>query len=188
MRCAPATRPRRCPVVGARCERSSDAGQASTSVTAVKRIGAVTGIYLSAEARGVPQSVQGARAVAGRGLEGDRYFIGSGTWSYASHLWSELTLIEAEALEAAEASGVHLDPADARRNVVTAGLELGSLIGRRFSIGEVELVGERPCDPCRHLDRITGQPARAALVGRGGLRASILAGGVLRVGACVLSL
>lgn len=147
----------------------------------------VTGIYLSAEAAGVPRSVPSARAVAGRGLEGDRYFTGQGTWSYERRLWSELTLIEAEALEAAAASGVHLEPAGARRNVVTAGVELGSLIGRRFSIGGVELVGERPCDPCRHLDRLTGQAVKTALAGRGGLRASIVTGGMLRVGARVLS-
>lgn len=163
------------------------AGPGSTSVTAMNEVGLVRGIYLSMEATGAPEAVLTARAVAGQGLEGDRYFTGQGTWSYERRLWSELTLIEAEALEAASASGVHLDPGAARRNVVTAGVELGSLIGRRFSIDEVELVGERPCDPCRHLDRLTGQPVKAALVGRGGLRASIVAGGMLRVGARVLT-
>jgi MOSC domain-containing protein YiiM len=124
-------------------------------------------------------SVSAALAVPGRGLEGDRYFGGCGTWSYEHRLWSELTLVESEALEAA---GLFISPGEARRNVVTAGVSLPSLIGRRFWIGEVEAFGERSCDPCKHLDRLTGQAAKAALAGRGGLRAQILSRGTMAVG------
>lgn len=146
----------------------------------------VRGIYLVPEATAAARSVVVARAAAGRGLEGDRYFAGVGTWSYERRLWSDLTLVESEALAAAAQVGVHLAPGESRRNVVTEGVDLAGLIGRRFSIGEVELLGERACHPCRHLDRLTAQPAKAALAGRGGLRARILTGGALRVGARVV--
>lgn len=139
-------------------------------------------IFLCAEAAGRPRAVDSAWAVPGQGLQGDRYFAGRGTWSYERRLWSDLTLIESEALEEVAAQGLVLAPGEARRNVVTVGVELASLIGRRFRIGEVELIGERPCDPCRHLDRLTAQPAKAALTGRGGLRAQILTAGKLTVG------
>ncbi len=139
-------------------------------------------IFVCTEAAGLPQAVETASAVPGRGLEGDRYFAGSGTWSYEPSLWSDLTLIESEALKAVAAAGLDLAPGEARRNVVTVGVDLASLIGHRFRIGEVELMGERPCDPCRHLDRLTGKPAKSALAGRGGLRAQILTSGTVRVG------
>lgn len=146
--------------------------------------GVVSGIYLCSSAAGRPVAVDEALAVPGRGLEGDRYFLGCGTWSYERRLWSELTLLESEALEA---SGLCIEAGEARRNLVTAGIELDSLIGGRFRIGGVEAFGERTCDPCQHLDRLTGQGARAALAGRGGLRARILTRGVLRVGDAVLA-
>ena len=66
-------------------------------------------------------------------------------------------------------------------------MDLDALVGHRFRVGEVELRGERPCEPCRYLDRVTGQPAKAALRGRGGLRATVLTGGRLRVGDLVVA-
>lgn len=145
-------------------------------------IATLVGIYLSPQATGLPRSVDWARGVPGRGLEGDRYFAGRGTWSHQRRLWSDLTLIESEAIEEAALHGLGIDPGEARRNLVTSGARLVDLIGCRVRIGDVEIVGERPCHPCGHLDRLTGQPAKAALAGRGGLRASICAGGILRAG------
>jgi len=67
-------------------------------------------------------------------------------------------------------------------NVETRGVDLLALVGRQFRIGEVVLRGNRACEPCRYLDRVTGQPAKAALAGRGGLRATVITGGAVRVG------
>jgi MOSC domain-containing protein YiiM len=121
--------------------------------------------------------------MAGQGLLGDRYQTGVGEWSYDPRLYDDVTLIAVEALAAARVErGVMLEAGASRRNLETRDVDLDALIGRLFRVGEVVLQGERPCEPCRYLDRITGQEAKAALQGRGGLRATVVTGGQLRVG------
>jgi MOSC domain-containing protein YiiM len=71
---------------------------------------------------------------------------------------------------------------DARRNIVTRGIDLNALVGERFAVGEVQCLGQRLCEPCAHLQRLTQPGTLRGLVHRGGLRADILAGGVIRVG------
>ncbi len=132
--------------------------------------------------------VQAAVAVAGQGLVGDRYQTGTGQWCYDRRLYDDVTLIATEALDAAGAEhGVQLHAGEARRNVETRGVDLQALVGRTFQIGEVVLRGNRACEPCRYLDRVTGQPAKAALNGRGGLRATVITVGAVRVGDPVLA-
>lgn len=148
--------------------------------------GRVEAIYIGSTATEEPLSVAGAAAVAGRGLAGDRYHDGVGTWTDWRGITAgqALTLVEAEALEAAsEELGFELTGAMARRNVVTRGISLEGLVGHRFRIGEVECAGDRPCDPCRHLERLTAPGLLKALTGRGGLRADLLGSGTVRVGA-----
>ncbi len=100
-------------------------------------MGRVVGVYLAGAGGLAMRSVQAAVAVASQGLLGDRYQAGTG----AEH-------------------GVHLQGGAARRNVETCGVDLQALVGRQFQIGEVVLYGNRPCEPCRYLDRVTGQPPR----------------------------
>jgi MOSC domain-containing protein YiiM len=121
--------------------------------------------------------VEEAQALAGRGLHGDRYADGAGTFSDFGGTGHDLTLVEAEALAALEVS-----PEDARRNVVTRGIALDGLIGRRFRIGEVECLGQRRCEPCAHLQRLGPPGILRGLVHRGGLRADLLTDGLLRPG------
>ncbi len=130
------------------------------------------------------KSVSAVRAVAGRGLEGDRYFLGVGTKSSKPGPDREVTLIEIEAIEALERDyGVKLNPGDARRNIVTRGVALNHLVGREFRVGEAVLKGIRLCEPCQHLANLTGQEkVLAGLVHRGGLRAQIMKDGIIRVG------
>jgi len=124
-----------------------------------------------------------ARAVAGRGLEGDRYSLGTGYYSdKPGEGGRELTLIETETLEALPALGVKLSAAESRRNIATTGVPLNHLVGREFRVGAVRLRGTRLCEPCRYLDGLTQQGAMAALIHRGGLRAKILNDGLIRVG------
>jgi hypothetical protein len=120
--------------------------------------------------------VQEAVAHAGRGLEGDRHFHGRGTFSNRYSVGHELTLIEAEACEGL------LAPEQARRNVVTTGIDLNALVGERFLVGDVECVGRRLCEPCAHLERLTEPGVLRGLVHIGGLRADILTDGTIRVG------
>jgi len=140
--------------------------------------GTVVSIHVAPGARGDGRpmaSVNEARAVAGKGLEGDRYFGTSED--------REISLIEAEAIEAMERdAGLKLAPGDARRNIVTRGVALNDLAEKEFSVGAVRLRGMRLSEPCAHLAELTDQRVLQGLVHRGGLKAQIVTGGVIRVG------
>ncbi|HUS34783.1 MAG TPA: MOSC domain-containing protein [Verrucomicrobiae bacterium] len=140
---------------------------------------------LIAEAAKLPmKTLTECDAVAGCGLQGDRYFSNSGTFSPNPQKPDfEITLIEKECVEAfARESGVAFTAADARRNIVTEGIQLNDLAGSQFTIGEVLLQGIRLCEPCTHLARISFPEVLQGLVHKGGLRAQIIRGGKLRVG------
>jgi MOSC domain-containing protein YiiM len=145
--------------------------------------GELAGIYIVARKNELLQGVAEVEAVAGRGLTGDRYFLKQGAFSAKEGADRELTLIESEALEALEREfGVVLRPEEARRNLLTRGVRLNDLVGKEFAIGDVLARGLRLCEPCGHLERLTGKTLIQGLSRRGGLRAQILRGGVLRVG------
>ena len=145
--------------------------------------GRVEGLFVCAVATGEPDPVEHAEALAGRGLRGDRYAEGRGTFSDRAGDGRDLTLIAAEALSGlARETGIRLAPADTRRNVLTSGVDLDALIGLRFRIGGAECAGRGPCDPCGHLERLTERGILRGLAGRGGLRADILRGGPIAVG------
>ena len=151
-----------------------------------RRTGSVEAVVVAPEAEAAMVKVQRAIARAGRGLEGDRYFDHRGTFSTAHGRGHDLTLIEAEVLDALRLPRGQLAPEEARRNVVTRGLDLNALVGRRFRIGDVECLGQRLCEPCAHLERLTekaGKPGTLrALIHKGGLRADVLTDGEIRVG------
>ena len=138
--------------------------------------GTVAGVLLAPDAEAGLARVESAQAITGRGLEGDRYATGRGTFSVKWRGY-ELTLVEAEVLDE-----IDLSWEDARRNIVTRGIALNALVGRRFRIGEVECVGRRLAEPCSHLERLARPGLLRPLVHRGGLRADILTGGLVRVG------
>jgi MOSC domain-containing protein YiiM len=145
--------------------------------------GSVVSIHVAPEAGAPMVVVPEARALAGRGLEGDRYAAGRGHYSSTpSRGGREITLIETEAMEALDELGIKLSAADTRRNVATRGVPLNHLVGRVFRVGEVRLRGTRLCEPCRYLDGLTRDGVMTALIHRGGLRAQILGEGVIRVG------
>jgi MOSC domain-containing protein YiiM len=129
------------------------------------------------------RSVDRVRAIPGKGLEGDRYFEASGTYSDPPGPDREITLIESEAIDAmARDNAITIPAGSARRNVVTRGAPLNHLVGREFDIGPVRLLGIRLCEPCSHLESLTRKGLVAGLVHRGGLRAQILTEGDIRVG------
>lgn len=145
--------------------------------------GEVAAIYIAPAKGAAMVSLTEARAVPGQGIEGDRYFKGSGTYSGRRDQHDDLTLIELEVIEAlGKELGVALGPGDARRNVVTKGIALNEMIGREFRIGDVRLKGLRLCEPCLHLESLTKPGVLDGLVHRGGLRAAILTEGTIRVG------
>jgi MOSC domain-containing protein YiiM len=147
--------------------------------------GTIDSIHISPAAKAAIHTVNEVEAVPGAGLAGDRYFLKRGTF-FKPEPDFELTLIEAEAIEAAAREyKVTLSPGEARRNLVTRGVPLNHLVGRDFVIGNVKVHGIRLCEPCGHLEGLTGLPVIKALRHRGGLRAQILTQGIIRVGDAV---
>jgi MOSC domain-containing protein YiiM len=145
--------------------------------------GRVLSIHVSNSAGGKMEPVLEVRAVPGKGLDGDRYFNQDGTFSRKVGPDRELTLIEAEAIEAVNRDyKLSVEPGDARRNIVTTGIALNHLVGKDFKVGGVLLHGIRLCEPCARLAELTSQETSRALVHRGGLRAQILAEGIIRAG------
>lgn len=141
--------------------------------------GRVAAIYVGPEPEGPMRSVTEVVAVAGRGLEGDRYFQPAEN----AEPDREITLIESEAIAAAaDESGVDIRPEDARRNVVTEGVRLDVLVGKTFRLGEVEVEAIEPNPPCNHLQQLAGKPLLRPLARRGGVRGRIVEGGVVRPG------
>ena len=159
--------------------------------------GSVISIHLAAEASAPMQSITEVRAFPGRGLEGDRYFTGTGFYSKkSSYGGREVTLIEIEAVEAlfggvlnaeGERCGIRLSAADTRRNIATSSVPLNHLVDREFWVGAVLMRGTRLCEPCKHLDDLTQHGVMSGLIHRGGLRALILNEGVIRVSDAVRS-
>ena len=138
--------------------------------------GSVAAILIAPAAEAALVRVESAAAVAGRGLEGDRYHDGQGTFSGPGHGY-ELTLVEAEVLDELE-----LPWEEARRNIATRGIDLNALVGRRFTVGAVECIGRRLAEPCAHLERVSRPGLLRPLVHRAGLRADILTGGTIALG------
>ena len=139
-------------------------------------VGVVAGILIAPAAEAKLVRVDAAEALAGRGLAGDRYANGEGTFSAPGRGY-ELTLVEAEVLDE-----IHLPWEEARRNIVTAGISLNALVGERFRVGPVECIGRRLAEPCAHLEKLARPGLLRPLVHRGGLRADILSGGTISIG------
>lgn len=126
----------------------------------------------------LPVPVECVRAHAGKGLVGNRYYFEDG-----AEPGRALTLIAAEALEAMAAEpGIEITAAESRRNVLTRGIDLNALVGKRFRVGDVECVGVALCEPCTSLEKLTKPGVIRGLAHRGGLNADILCDGEIAVG------
>jgi MOSC domain-containing protein YiiM len=145
--------------------------------------GRVEAINVAADLEGECRPVEVVEALAGRGLRGDRYFADAPREQGEGR---DITLIQAEALEGLhEEHGIELSGAESRRNVLTRGIDLKALVGRRFTVGEAECVGVELCEPCNHLQKMTQPGVLRGLVHRGGLRADVVRGGRIAVGDAV---
>lgn len=150
--------------------------------------GTVERIFVAPEAEAEMHEQDEVEAVAGGGLRGDRYFseVETGTfvkWGAGEERQAgyDLTLIEQEAIEAIQREAdVDLAPGEHRRNVETRDVALNHLVGKRFRVGDVVCRGDRLCEPCSHLEGLTRKGVVSSLTHRGGLRADILDGGVIR--------
>ena len=135
-------------------------------------------IHLGAPRKRELWTVESVRAVAEKGLEGDRHFHADGAAPGQA-----LTLVAAEVVEE-----VGLDPGETRRQLTVRGVDVNGLVGKRFRVGEVECLGVELCEPCRHLEQMTRAGIIKELTHRAGINADILVGGVISVGDPVVEL
>jgi MOSC domain-containing protein YiiM len=147
--------------------------------------GTIEWIHLVAEEGGEPEAVPAADAIAGFGLEGDRNVTAARARGETGvEAKTQLTLIEAEAIEAADREhGIAIAPGVSRRNITVRGLGLNAAVGRTLRVGGALVRGIELCHPCGYLERTTGIAGiTRSLVDRGGLRCEILEGGRIAVG------
>lgn len=147
--------------------------------------GKVDAIWVASEAKGHLHELLEASLEAGRGLVGDRYYLGRGTFSekLKGKPDVEVTLIESEEVAQFNAAGRSAWRANAfRRNIVTSGVRLTDLVGRSFGVGAARLEGVRLCEPCAHLATFVGADVMERMAHRAGLRARIVSGAVIRKG------
>jgi len=151
----------------------------------------VIGLYTTAQAGAPLQEVPAVQLEPGRGLIGDRYSRSVGTFSDTlqdTQDW-EVTLIESEEIDRYNAAvGQSLSPGAFRRNVVTRGVRLNDLVGRRFRVGDAQIEGMRLCEPCAYLAGLLGPGIVKAMAHRAGLRARIVSGATVHAGDGVVAI
>lgn len=151
--------------------------------------GKISNIFICASANEKLESVTTAHLISGKGIVGDRYYYETGTFSekLAGNPAREITLIESEEINNFNMKfGFTFSYADFRRNIVTTGINLNNLVGKEFRIGAITLHGIRLCEPCAHLQGVLIDEVLPGLIGKGGLRASILENGEISVGDHIL--
>jgi len=145
--------------------------------------GTLVGIYTTLEPAKPLEANTELEAIAGVGLAGDRYATGTGTFSNRVGPDRQVTLVEREVIASVNnEAGIELGEHETRRNLVTEGVPLHHLVGQTFRVGDVVLRGIKSCPPCAYLEQLTRPGVRAALANRGGLRAEVVQGGMLRIG------
>ena len=155
--------------------------------------GTLLNIHIAPAASYEMEELTEAEMVAGRGIVGDRYYLGTGTYSVRPDV-REVTLIEAQVLDAIAAGEPKLPgfkgklaPEDHRRNLTTRGVPHGHLVGKRFRVGETVLYAARMNFPCKYIEELLGMPGLyEGLLNRSGLNCAIEVGGTIRPGDAIL--
>jgi len=141
--------------------------------------GTVEAIFITARGGTKMERVVEVEALAGLGLKGDRYCLGTGYWTGVDEC--QLTLITAEDLdEILKTTGVRVGDGEHRRNLVTRGVRLGDLSGRKFQVGEAVLEYDRPRPPCGYIESLTQPGMTRALGRRAGICARVVKSGWIR--------
>jgi MOSC domain-containing protein YiiM len=129
------------------------------------------------------QRLEQARLIPGQGIEGDRYSLGTGTYSIKPGEDRQVTLIEAEMLaRVAEDDGHTISVDEHRRNLTVEGVPLQHLVGHQFRVGETVLEGVRINQPCKYLNVMLKRDVYMALWNRSGLNCKVIEGGLIRPG------
>lgn len=145
-------------------------------------VGKIEHIFIAPEKGAQVRPLPAVEAIAECGLKGDRYSRDLNR----KNVGQQVTLIEAEAIEKFVAeTGLAMAPHEPRRNLVTRGIDLNALLGKRFKVGECEFEGFELCEPCATWGRNTHMEVVRFFVHRGGLNARIVKGGTISVGCSI---
>ena len=146
--------------------------------------GSVLALFIVDRMAAPMKKVEQLYALAGRGIEGDRYFLGTGTYSKKPEPGRQVTLIKSEVLESLrDKFGIIVKPEESRRNILTRGIEINDLIGAAFFVGTVRLRAHRITQPCLYLEKLLDQPGLyKELWDNGGISCEILSDGVIKEG------
>ncbi len=148
------------------------------------RTGSVVALFIVGKRAAPMKKVEQLNALAGQGIEGDRYFLGTGTYSKKPEPGRQVTLIKSEVLESLKDKfEITVKPEESRRNILTQGIEINDLIGTDFFVGAVRLRAHRLTRPCLYLEKLLDQPGLyTELWDNGGISCEILSNGVIEVG------
>ena len=145
--------------------------------------GSIVSIFIAPQGGAPMQGLEVAELIEGVGIAGDRYATGKGHYSSMPSSDRQITLIEAEALEAiARDYDLQLGADESRRNVCTRGVPLNHLVGREFRLGDAVLYGARLNVPCKYLEKVTGKKVFESLKHRSGLNCEIRHGALVKPG------
>ncbi|MEM7743343.1 MAG: MOSC domain-containing protein [Pseudomonadota bacterium] len=158
-------------------------------MTATGWSGKLLSIHITPAKSQPMQRLESANLIAGQGIEGDRYLLGTGTYSIKPGEDRQITLIEREMLDRVAADdGQEISVDDHRRNLTVEGVPLQHLVGLRFRVGNVILEGVRINQPCKYLNLMLKRDVYMALWNRSGLNAKIIEGGTIRSGDALAAL
>ncbi len=124
------------------------------------------------------EEVESIEVLANKGVVGDRHF------DNYNDPYCQLSLIEAENIDEYNLKfGLNIPYLDFRRNIITKGIKLNDLVGKKLSIGNAEVEGIDLCRPCRHLTEMLDQEnILKEFLRKGGLRCQILSSSKIKVG------
>ena len=124
------------------------------------------------------EEVETIEVLANKGVVGDRHF------DNYNDPYCQLSLIEAENIDEYNLKfGLNIPYLDFRRNIITKGIKLNDLVGKKLSIGNAEVEGIDLCRPCRHLTEMLDQEnILKEFLRKGGLRCQILSSSKIKVG------
>ena len=153
------------------------------------RTGSVVGLYTVDRMSAPMKKVEQLNALAGLGIEGDRYLLGTGTYSKKPQPGRQITLIQSEVLKwLNDKFEITVKPEESRRNVLTRGIEIKELIETEFFVGPVRLRAHRITQPCPYLEKLLDRPGLyQALWDNGGISCEILSGGIITEGDMITS-
>ena len=152
-------------------------------------MGSVVALFVVDRMSAPMKKVEQVNALAGKGLEGDRYLLGVGTYSKKPQPGRQVTLIKSEMLELLKDKfDITVKPEESRRNVLTKGVEINDLIGTEFYVGTVRLRAHRITQPCLYLEKLLDQPGLYnELWDNGGISCEILTDGIIKEGDIITS-